>query len=166
MKIFFNRAKILLVLSMTIFMLSSCSSTKKIQSESGKSSSALVKNMVDSQKFVFVAESVNPLHGRYRNLTSSYDVSVFKDSLVSYLPYFGRAYTAPINPSEGGINFTSSNFSYDVIQTKSDKWDVTIKPHDVREIQQLNFTIFDNGSASLIVTSSSKDPISFSGHLK
>ncbi len=149
-----------------LFAFSNCTSTKNTGNGNNISSATSVKSMIDSQKFVFVAERVNPLRGRNRYLTSPYDVSVSHDSLVSYLPYFGRAYTAPLNSSEAGIQFTSTNFSYNTTQLKSNKWDVIIKPNDVNDASQLSFTIFDNGSASLMVTSNSKDPISFTGHLK
>ncbi|MEP6951534.1 MAG: DUF4251 domain-containing protein [Ginsengibacter sp.] len=124
------------------------------------------KNMVDSQHFVFVAQSVSPLRGRFRNLTSSYDVNISKDTMICYLPYFGRAYSAPIDPSSGGLDFTSTNFSYSVTPHKKDGWNVMIKPKDNTNVQQLLFTIFDNGSASLNVTSTSRDPISFNGHIE
>ncbi|RZK15705.1 MAG: DUF4251 domain-containing protein [Pedobacter sp.] len=38
---------------------------------------------------------------------SSYDFRVTKDSVVAYLPFYGRAFSAPYNPNEGGIKFTS-----------------------------------------------------------
>ena len=121
--------------------------------------------MVDSQHFVFVAQSVIPLRGQFRNLTSVYDVNISKDTLVSYLPYFGRAYSAPLNPSESGLNFTSTNFSYTVTPNKKSGWDVMVKPKDNTDVQQFLFTIYDNGSASLNVTSNSRDAISFNGYI-
>jgi Domain of unknown function (DUF4251) len=124
------------------------------------------KNMVDSQHFVFTAQSVTPLRGQFRNLTSSYDVSISKDTMISYLPYFGRAYTAPVDPSKGVLNFTSTSFSYSVTPHKKNGWNVMVKPKDNTDIQQFLFTIFDNGTASLNVTSTSRDPISFNGYIQ
>ncbi|MEO5649352.1 MAG: DUF4251 domain-containing protein [Ginsengibacter sp.] len=118
-------------------------------------------NMIQAHEFKFVAESVTPLRGRMRHLTSLYDVMVKKDSLVSYLPYFGRAYQAPINSSEGGIQFTSTQFSYEVTNDKRNSWNVSIKPGTQRDVEQFLFTIFDNGTATLSVTSTYRDPISF-----
>jgi hypothetical protein len=80
-------------------VLFSCSSSKKIVQLNADD----VRNMVDSSQFVFVAERVTPLRGSTRYLTSRYDVIVKKDSLDCELPYFGRAYQAPIDPSKGGI---------------------------------------------------------------
>ena len=142
-------------------------STAQTNAEDKSSAKKLAfKNMVDSQHFVFVAQSVTPLRGRFRNLTSEYDVRVSKDTLISYLPYFGRAYTAPLDPSETGLNFTSTNFSYSVAPGKKKSWTITIKPKDYRDVQQFLFTVYDNGSASLNVTSVSRDPISFLGYIE
>jgi len=140
---------------------------KSAQKSTGKSDSnnLNIKNLVDSQRFVFVAQTVMPFRGRFRNLTSLYEVSIFKDTLVSYLPYFGRAYIAPLNPSELDLDFTSTNFSYSVTPRKKSGWDVVIKPKDKTEIQQYVFTIYDNGNANLNVISTSRDPISFSGYI-
>ena len=124
------------------------------------------KNMIDSQHFVFEAQSVTPLRGNFRNLTSSYDVTVKKDILISYLPYFGRAYNAPINETQSVLDFTSTNFSYSVSPHKKNGWDIIIKPKDKTEIQQYFFTVFDNGNASLNVTSTSRDAITFNGYVR
>jgi len=123
------------------------------------------KNMIDSQNFIFVPRTVSPLRGGIRELTSYYDLEVSKDTIISYLPYFGRAYTAPLNPSEAGINFTSTNFDYKVIPGKKGSWNVSIKPKNDVNVQELLLRIFDNSSASLNVTSHNRDPISYQGYI-
>ncbi len=157
------------ILTVSIFSLvtfSKCSTPRPSSKNSTNVRASSIKDMIESHHFTFVAETVNPLSGRFRNLTSQYDVSVRKDSVISYLPYFGRARTAPLDPSEGRIKFTSTRFSYVVTESKIDRWDITIKPEDVRDVQQLNFSIFDNGTANLNITSTSRDPISFNGRIK
>ena len=124
-----------------------------------------VSTMLNNKTFTFVAERVNPLRGRSRHLTSEYDVTVKNDSLVTYLPYFGRAYQAPMDPSEGGLQFTSTNFSYEVENNKN-HWQVVIRPKDQPGVQELLFTIFNNGNATLNVTSTHKDPIVFNGNIE
>ncbi|MEO9003934.1 MAG: DUF4251 domain-containing protein [Ginsengibacter sp.] len=140
-----------------------CTASKKIE----KLTSGDIKSMIDSSRFVFNAERVNPLRGRTRYLTSSYDVTVKKDSVESFLPYFGRAYQAPMDPSKGGIQFTSTDFSYMVNSGRQDdQWDVVIKPKDNNDVQEMRFNIFGNGTASLNVISTHKDAISFTGHIE
>jgi hypothetical protein len=93
-------------------------------------------------------------------------VVVKKDTISSFLPFFGRAFQAPMDPSKGAIQFTSTNFSYNVNPKNNDQWEVTIRPNDYPDVQQLFFNIFDNGTATLNVVSTHRDPISFSGHIE
>ena len=62
---------------------------------------AEIKSLIDSQKYVFKAQTVFPLGARSRQLTTDYDVTVSKEAVVSYLPYFGRAYSATPGSSRG-----------------------------------------------------------------
>jgi len=61
---------------------------------------AAVKDLITSRNFVFKAQTALPLGGQARQLTSDYDLRVYGDSLIAYLPYFGRAYTAPDREKE------------------------------------------------------------------
>lgn len=124
-----------------------------------------LKQMIDSQHFIFNAESVNPMRGGFRMLTSTYDVSISKDTLVSDLPYFGRAYIAAYNPTKSELDFTTTGLTYTVKPYKKTGWFVVVKPTSKTSIQQYAFTIFEDGTASLTVTSTSRDPISFNGHI-
>jgi hypothetical protein len=148
-----------LLISMVLYSCSSSKNTVKLNSDE-------VRDIVDSSRFVFVAERVNPLRGASRYLTSRYDVVVKKDTVNCYLPYFGRAYQAPMDPSKGGIQFTSTNFSYNLTAKSNNQWEVTIRPNDYMDVQQLYFNIFENGTASLNVVSAHRDAISFTGHIE
>ena len=124
---------------------------------------AAVKNMVDAKNFVFKAQYVNPQSGRSIPVTSEYDLVVSSGQVVSFLPYFGRAYSVPIN-SEGGIKFTSTSFDY-TIKSKKNKWEVRIRPKDVTEVQDMYLTIFENGRASLRVINTNRQNISYDGYI-
>ena len=155
-------------LVLVIFLLIISFSTNVAAQSASKSDSLKsdFKNMVDSQRFVFEAQSVNPLRGNFRNLTSPYDVSVTKDTLRSYLPYFGRAHNPSYGTNQSAFDFTSTNFSYSVTPNKKGGWNIAIKPKDKTDIQEYLFTVFDNGNASLNVTSTSRDAISFNGYVR
>lgn len=148
-----------LLISLTMIQCSSTKSTTSLERE-------VVEEMINNQSFIFVAERMNPLRGRSRILNSRYDVRVNNDSLVSYLPYFGRAYSAPIDPTNVGTQFTSTKFTWQVKADKNNRWQVSLTPKDAPSIQELSFTIFDNGRASLSISSTSKDQISYEGYLK
>jgi len=124
-----------------------------------------IENLIRAKQFVFVAQSATPLSGRFINLTSVYDVRVSNDTILSELPYFGRAFVAPMNPSEGPLNFTSTKFSYSSNARKKGGWDITIKPQDTRDVRQLFLSVSEKGYASLQVTSNNRQPINFSGYV-
>ena len=124
-----------------------------------------IKRIVESQNYIFKANRVNPHGSISRELTSDYDLTVTRDTIISYLPYFGRAYVAPINVTDGGIKFTSAKFEYK--QSKSGKgWEIAIRPRDASDVQQLNLDIFDNGVATLRVISTNRQSISFNGYIE
>jgi|SRR5689334_15715599 len=129
-----------------------------------KKDPAKVKAMVESKNFVFVADYVNPQSMRSRSLTTSdYDLTIKPGEVISYLPYFGRAYSAPIN-GEGGIKFTSKDFEYKLVKAKAHSWDISIKPRDA-DVQEMYLTVFDNGTASLNVNSNNRQSISYRGYI-
>ncbi|MES2371107.1 MAG: DUF4251 domain-containing protein [Bacteroidota bacterium] len=131
----------------------------------GQQKEMVIKNKIQAKSYVFIAQSVSPMRGSMRQLTTEYDLRVSPDSIISWLPYFGRAYSAPIASSEGGIKFTSTNFDYRVVNRSKDGWNITIKPKDVPDINQLLLTVFASGSASLQVISNNREPITFSGYI-
>jgi Domain of unknown function (DUF4251) len=122
-----------------------------------------IQQAIETKNFVFKASSATPQRGSMRQLTSEYDLVVRPDTVISYLPYFGRAFTAPINPSDGGIKFTSADFSYSVSKKKKNSWEIKVTPKGISDVTDLYLTVFDNGHASLRVNSINRTPISFDG---
>jgi len=161
----FRRFKSILLLLIVIGSCLHLSYGQDEKKERQASETALIKNLIDSQDFDFVAQSVLPARGAIRQLSSLYDIAISKDSVVSYLPYFGRAYTVPYNSTEGGFKFTSTKFEYSASPTKKNGWDILIKPKDYNEVQELSFRIFNNGYASLRIVSLNREPISFQGYI-
>lgn len=127
---------------------------------------AAIKDLVDSQNYVFIAQTALPLSGNTRQLTSDYDLKITKTNIVSYLPYFGRAYSVPIDPTKGGIQFTSKDFEYTATPRNKGGWDVVIKPKDYQDVQQMSLNISSTGYATLSVTSTNRQPISFNGYIR
>jgi len=119
---------------------------------------------VPGENYVFTVQTIVPMRGSARQETSGdYTLRVTPDSVISYLPYFGRAYSATIGTTDLAFQFNSTNFDYRVANRKKGGWDIVIKPKDVGEQPQLALTIFPGGTASLQVTSANRDPITFNG---
>ena len=62
---------------------------KKVQKE------LQVQKMIDKGHFKIDVNRSIPMSGRSVDLTSSYSLEVKGDSVISYLPYFGQAYSVP-----------------------------------------------------------------------
>ena len=160
------RGKNLLPFALIVIVATSicgCSNTRKILADPPLDSVAL-KNMIDSQNFVFIARYVTPMTGRKRDLSTGYELSISKDSLISYLPFFGRGYTAPISPSDVDFDFTSTKFTY-IVTPARNGWNISIKTKDQTFLREMYFRIFDNASASLNITSIDRSTISYDGYI-
>ena len=155
-------AAMLFVLAVSVqFTFAQESKQEKIEAQA-----AALKTLIESKDFVFAPQSVTPLSGRTRQLTSYYDLRISKDTITSNLPYFGRAYTAPIISDDAGISFTSTDFEYYETPGKRGGWVVLIKFKNQSQAREMNLTIFDNGRADLVVSSNSRQSVSFSGNIK
>ena len=137
------------------------------QKEPGKKEQKLaqMQKLVEGRNFVFVAQYANPLGGRNINLTSLYDLKIYNDTIMAELPYFGRAFVAPINSTDGGINFTTTKFNYKVNPKKKGGWDISIEPKDGGDVREMFLSISESGYASLQVTSNNRQGIGFTGYL-
>jgi flagellar hook protein FlgE len=145
--------------AITIFTLSAYTAAAQTNKDS-------VAKWLNDKQFLFVANSADPLRGRTRFLTGSYDVKVKNDSLVSYLPYFGRSQVAPMNTDDAGLTFTSTNFTYSFSPGKKDRWDVVLIIKDQSNVSKYVLTVFSDGTADLTASSNFRDQISFRGYVR
>ncbi len=143
-----------------LFAAASCSSPKNTTEKKPTSS---IDEAIQARNYRFKARTAVPTGGRTRQLTSDFDLDIGKDTIISYLPYFGRAYTAQIGGRENGLQFTSTDFEYDDQVSKKGLHEIRIKPKDARDVQSLLLSVSKNGFGTLQVTSTNRQPISFSG---
>jgi hypothetical protein len=127
-----------------------------------ESNSNTLKTILTNKNFVFKAQSAWPLKGTVVQLTAGYDMKVIQDSINTYLPYFGRAFSASYG-GDGGINFISKKFDYKVKEKQKGGWEVSIKPTDTRDVTELTYSISTNGYATLQVISNNRQAISYYG---
>lgn len=160
-----NRTFLFLFLAITMV---SCASSKN-------TTGADVENMLNERRYTFIARTVIPTEdSRYNprfmfpngnnlyQLTAGYDLKVTRDSVTAYLPFFGRAYTAPLDPTKGGIQFTSTDFDYKKSMRKKNT-EITITPKDVQDIRSVFISVTPDGYAYVQVLSLNRTPISFNG---
>ena len=128
-----------------------------------------IEQAVELSDFTFKATYAYPTGYRSIYLSPHYDVKVSPDTVKAYLPYYGRAYSAPMDPREGGFNFTSTRFA---VQSSPGKrkgnWITEVTILDLDRPVTFLFDIWENGTARLDVNDMNRQPISFQGdiHIK
>ncbi|MEE6186922.1 DUF4251 domain-containing protein [Niabella digestorum] len=161
--------RIIFILAIALLIMG-CASTQNVAT-----TQAEIEQKINEQRYTFVAQSVVPTEDSRFNprlmfpqgnnlyqLTSRYDLKVTPDSVTAYLPFFGRAFTAPLDPTKGGIQFTSTKFTYKK-NIRKNNFHITILPQDVSEIQSIYLTISPSGYGSVQITSTNRTPISYHG---
>ena len=148
------------ILSLVVLICTRCSSGKSATSNIN------VQQLLNSRNYTFVAQYAQPLGGRQIPLTTEYTLTVKGDSLVSYLPYFGQAYVAPINTSDVGLEFTSTQFDYYITANRKGSYDINIKPKEQAKASQLTLSVTSGGYANLQVLSNNRQAINFRGVMR
>lgn len=141
--LFFSRKTV----SLFLFTLAVFAAHAQIETRPYKADT--LPQLINAKHYTIVATTAMPLSGNVRQLTSYYSLKVSGDSVICDLPYFGRAYTAPLDPSEAGIQFTTTKFDYTSTERKKGRWEITIVPKNVSTADKLFITIFSNGNATI-----------------
>jgi len=136
--------------------------------------------VIEQNEFTFMAQRANPLDtsantimnsipggfaNRVMNLDYGYTIVFKKDEVSVNLPYFGRAYTAPIDPRKTGFDFDSKDFNIKKSQGKKGSTVLNISFNDQNTVRKMIMEVFQNGKAYVSVESNDKQPISYDGYI-
>ncbi|RZK75171.1 MAG: DUF4251 domain-containing protein [Pedobacter sp.] len=150
---------------------------------SAQTDKATTTRLVEAKTFIFNATSAQPMNSAEINAVLTrlpgsvgagvvplrgdiYQLTVASDNVDAYLPYYGRSYMAPKNPTEGGIKFNTKEFSYKADKKKKGNYIVTIKPVDSKaDVLSMILNITEKGYASLSVISNNRQTINYSGFI-
>jgi len=159
---------ILLMLSCLLsFPLFAQEKTKKeLKAERDLQKQKEIETLIDSKKFDFEAQKVNPQGGRVINLDyNMYFLKFNTEKTTCDLPFFGRAFNVPYGGGDGGIVFEGVPENIKVEKKKkSFLVRATVKGKD--DVYDLLFSIFLDGGATLSVNSNNRASISYTGEVK
>ena len=110
----------------------------------------------------FLAQSAHPMSGGVIHLTSEYTLDIQNEEIVSFLPYFGVAYTADYGSNDGGIKFNEKEFSAEWKSSKKG-YDIHIEIKAPRDRYVMHLFFSPAGFANLHVSCNNRQPIRFSG---
>lgn len=146
---------------MAIWMLGSCASTEERAARRAETARK-VTAALDGCRYKIDVQMMHPQRGASRHLSSSYSVEVRNDSLISYLPYFGRAYDIPYGGGKA-LNFSAPIASYQEFAGKKGLRVIEIGAENEEDKYLYTIQVYENGSSSINVIAQKREPISFSG---
>lgn len=143
--------------------ISSCSTTSPAaKKEANAAKEAALKTAIEQRQFVISVDRMNPMRGASQQLTSLYSLEIHGDSVKSYLPYFGQAYSVPYGGGSA-LNFNSTITDYKSSVDAKGKTTIDFKTKSEDDRYAYRIVIFSNASTSINVTSGNRQLISFDG---
>lgn len=124
----------------------------------------LVKERLDARQFQVSIQFMQPRRGAMQAVTSPYSVTVDGTHLRSHLPYVGVAYSVPYGGGKG-LNFESEIDEYGEDNSRADRRLIVFSTDNEEDYIVYRLTVFNNGSADLVVSSKNRESISYRGFL-
>lgn len=147
-------------------MLVACSSlTPAEKAERRAKRAQAVEQALAARHYRVSVNMMYPRNGKAKTVSSDYGLEVKGDTLVSYLPYFGRAYNVPYGGGKG-LNFTETFTEYHSKKLSNGATQVLIKVKNEEDVYEFILEIFDNGSTSIDMNSRERESINYSGNIE
>lgn len=152
----------------SIFILVACMAVpafSQTRKEKQAAREEIVQKAINAGNFQIKVNYMIPAKGPGRALTTDYSLTLRNDSLISYLPYAGRAYNIPY---EGGkaLNFEAPVGKYQRKTRKNGDTEITVKLKNEEDSYIYRLTISKDGSAWIYIQPTQRQGISFSGKME
>ena len=154
---------LLLIIAFASFLLSGCATSEEKAAQMAELS-ANVTNALNNRDYKIAIDKMCPMRGSSRHVSFGYSVEVRNDTLISYLPYFGRAYNVPYGGGKG-LNFTAPIESYQEFMKRNGQRHIEIGVANDEDTYFYIIEVFDNGSSSVDVRARQRERISYSGNV-
>jgi hypothetical protein len=138
---------------------------KELRAERQEQRKDDVKTLLGEKNFVFRPTHAMPLGGGSIFLSHSFDVEVKDDTLISYLPFYGVAYRAEYGARKSAFDFTQPLVNFEM-ETTSSGYQVNLEVRNKMDYLSYNFHISELGYATLHVTSTNRQAISYYGNIE
>jgi hypothetical protein len=124
-----------------------------------------VEMMINAREFVFVPRIALPTGMKPVNISSNqYEIKFQPDFIDSYMPFFGRAYSAAAYGNDTGLKFKGKPENFTAKKSKrSFQINAVIKGQ--ADIFRLFLSVGSEGSASLSISSDNRSTITYQGEI-
>ncbi len=152
-----------LLFGLLVVVLAGCATAEERAAREAEKAQMVAMALADRHYTVAVTR-MHPLRGRSVSVDFGYELEVRGDTLVSYLPYFGRAYSVPYGGGKG-LNFISHIDGYQETKGKRGITYVEIVTTNEEDTYYYQLEVFANGNASIDVQMKQRDRIRFDGEV-
>lgn len=153
---------LMLLMALLVGLPTLSAQTKKEKKEQKKEA---VKKLIVSENYKIDVRTALPMRGRSIPLTSSYLLEIRNDSVISYLPYYGRAYSIPYGGGDG-LNFKAPLKEYTMKLDKKGNAEIQFSARSPEDKFDFRAKVYSNGSATIDVNMTNRQSISFQGELE
>ena len=152
---------LMLLLAMLAAIPTLSAQTKKEKKEQKKEA---VRQLIVSENYKIDVNTAMPMRGRNITLSSPYSLEIRNDSVFSYLPYYGRAYSVPYGGGSGLI-FNAPLKEYTMDLDKKGNAVIKFSARSPEDFIEFSAKVFSNGTASIDVIMQNRQSISYRGEL-
>ena len=124
-----------------------------------------ITNLLKERTFVFKPTHAIPLGGGSVFLSHSFDAEIKGDTLISYLPFYGVAYRVEYGGRNGAFDFTQPIQDFKMEKDRKG-YQVNLEVKNKMDFLTFNFQISELGNATLSITSTNRQAITFYGHIE
>jgi hypothetical protein len=126
---------------------------------------AAVRERVASRDYTVYFDLMSTSRGRPIPLSHPWNIRIAGDSVYSYLPYVGEAYTPVIGRQEG-LNFDGTLNDYKQTAGRRGEIEIEFWAMTFEDRYDFRLTVYPSGSSYLWVTPDRKSTVSFDGKLE
>lgn len=152
---------LMLILALLVGLPTISAQSKKEKREQKKEE---VKKLIVSENYKIDVNTALPMRGRSIPLTSPYSLEIRNDSVFSYLPYYGRAYSIPYGGGNG-LHFKAPLKEYTMDMDRKGNSVIKFTARSPEDKYDFRMKVYSNGSASIDVNMQNRQSISFHGEL-
>lgn len=156
--------KSIFIIAMLLCICACSSLTSAERAERDAKIAQPVEKALTERQYKVEIHMMYPRRGKAVNVTPDYSLQVKGDTLVSYLPYFGRAYNVPYGGGKG-LNFTAPIKEYQAVKGGKGNTKILIRVDSEEDIVTYTLDVFPNGNTSIDVSARERESISYSGEL-
>lgn len=141
-----------------------CCTTKATLSEQAALTAVRVGEVLDRRHYAIDIQTMYPRRGGGRTVSYGFSLTVKGDTLESYLPFFGRAYSLPYGGGKG-LNFTERIASYHEQLTAKGVRHIELQARNEEDNYLFTLDIQPNGHAYIHLQPHQRESISYDGEV-